>query len=264
MTGTRALPPCRGLMVVDAVAFSGNQSRWQPDLSAAVPELLGRAFARRDLSRIWENRRFPQSTGDGFYFGVDHTDVPYLVDPLLDALQEVLEEEDRRLRAQDRSLRLRLRAAIHLGAVPDGGDARAGVSAPTNETFRLLDSDAVRRAIKRSDPDVTLVAAIVSQRVFEDVVRAGYTSSLTPARFEPVTAEVVDKGFVAPAWLYVPKPSRAQSHPEPAVPARGGPQEPPVPQRPREATNSTQIHGNVGANISGGHINGGIHVGGDR
>ncbi|MDB5910578.1 MAG: hypothetical protein JWP34_4692, partial [Massilia sp.] len=132
MISTRALPPFRGIMTVDTVGFSRNPSKVLPDLSAVIPDLLGQAFDRCGLSEIWTARSFAQGTGDGYLFGVAHDHVPYLIHPLLDRLQQVLEEQDRLLRAQDRELRLRLRVAVNLGTVPDGGDARDGIGTPTN------------------------------------------------------------------------------------------------------------------------------------
>jgi hypothetical protein len=202
------LPSYRGIMAVDIASFSSGPSARLPDLSAVIPDILEMAFSRCALPGIWKSRRFPQATGDGYVFGVQPENVPFLIDPLLDRLQEVLEEQDRVLRARDRGLRLRLRASIHIGPVPDRGDERRDrIGTPTNDTFRLLDSTPVKGALTQSSPDVTLLAAIVSQRVYEDVIRAGYTG-LHPDSFNPVTADVPGKGFVQPGWMYVPRPSR--------------------------------------------------------
>ena len=167
-------------------------------------------------------------------------------DTLLDRLQSVLEEQDRLLRSQDRSLRLRLRVALHIGPVPDSGGWSDNIGTPTNDTFRLLDSQQIRRELDSSNPDITLLAAIVSQRVFEDVVRAGYTPDLPPDRFQPVIAEVTGKEFVQPAWMYVPKPSRAGK--VSSVTQQSGAPKSPV----DDASRGTTIHGNVGNSISGG------------
>jgi hypothetical protein len=112
MPNTQELPPCRAIMAVDTVKFSRNPSVHQPQLGAAIPALIGDAFERCGLSHIWTERRFPQSTGDGYVFGVPHEQAPFLLDPLLDQLQAVLEKHDRLLRSRDRSLRLRLRVAV--------------------------------------------------------------------------------------------------------------------------------------------------------
>ena len=248
MPATRELPPSRAIFAVDTEKFTRNPSARQPELSDAIPELLGNAFARCGLAEVWEARRFPQGTGDGYVFGVPEQHVPFLLDPLLDQLQEVLEEHDSRLRSQDRTLRLRLRVAIHMGSVPDSGERREGIGTPVNDTFRLLDSESIRQELGDSNPDLTLLAAIVSQRVFEDVVRAGFTPGLPPDRFRAVIAEVAGKEFVQPAWIYVPKPSQSSDRAlRQAVGQSSGDAEPTA-----DALGGTAIHGNVGNAITGG------------
>jgi hypothetical protein len=256
MTLTRRMPPFRGIMAVDAVGFSRNRSSDLPDLSASIPDLLARTFERCGLAEIWTTRRFPQGTGDGYLFGVAHDDAPYLIAPLLDELQTVLEEQNQVLQAKSRDLRLRLRVAVHLGSVPDQGDAHDGIGTPTNDTFRLLDSDVIRQALKDSNPDITLLAAIVSQRVFEEVVRAGYTSDLHPDRFEHVIAEVAGKDFAQPAWIYVPKRSQMSVTPTPTSEVPSPPAAPPA------DAGGTTIHGNVGNSFSGGSVGGNVQQNG--
>lgn len=51
------------------------------------------------------------------------------------------------------------------------------------------------------------MAAIVSQRIFDDVIRGGYVPAVPPDRLKQVTAEVPGKDFAEPAWIYVPRPS---------------------------------------------------------
>lgn len=216
------LPPYRGIFAVDAVKFTGNPSVRLPGLSERIPQVLGEAFGRCGLAKIWAARRFPQTVGDAYVFGVRPKHVPFLVHPFLDELQQVLQEEDARLRRIDRKLRMRLRASIHIGPVPDSGDAgRDRIGTPTNDTFRLLDSKPIKNAMDRTEPDVTLLAAIVSQRVFDDLVTAGYTAT-HPSQFEEVTAEVPDKDFKQSAWLYIPQNSSTGSSP-PTAPAQEAP-----------------------------------------
>jgi hypothetical protein len=100
---------------------------------------------------------------------------------------------------------------------------------PTNDTFRLLDSKPIREKMDSSNPDVTFLAAIVSQRVFEDVVRAGYTTDLHPDRLEHVIAEVEgirSAGMDIRAETFTPgklrTASRRRSNPDPQGCARTG------------------------------------------
>ncbi|MEU3169291.1 hypothetical protein [Streptosporangium sp. NPDC006930] len=210
-SSTRLLPPYRALLAVDIVKFSRAQGIYLGDMRQLIPQVLERAMSLSGLQEIWGSRRFPDSAGDDYVFGTDPKWLPLLISPLMGSLQIVLEEVDHELAARDRDLRLRLRAALHVGPVLDSGDPwRDRIGEPTVTTFRLLSSTVINNALKHSHPSVTQTAVIISQRVFEDVIRPGYTT-LHPSEFTPVTAEVPGKDFVEPAWLYVPRPSRSAS-----------------------------------------------------
>ncbi|GAA3362528.1 hypothetical protein [Saccharopolyspora gregorii] len=193
------LPPYRAVFAVDTKDFSLSPSAHQERLSRDIPQLLERALEQCGLSRLWQTKVFASSTGDGYYFGVDAMDTPFLVDPFLDELNEVLDEHDEVVRARDRALKLRLRASVHLGPVPE-----SGLSTSMNETHRLLDAEPVRRILTASDADVTYVAAILSQRVFTDVVRGGYVKKRA-SQFAANAVKV--KNFEDHAYLYTPKHS---------------------------------------------------------
>lgn len=202
------MPPYRAVLVVDMAKFSSIPSGWQPRMSAAVPTVLDAAFDRAGLAQVWKERLFPQGTGDGYIVAFETDHLPRLIHPLLPALQEVLEDQDRRLRAADRQLRMRLRASIHVGPLPGargaGQSPMDGIGKPMNDAHRLIDSLPVRAVLDRSNPDVTLVAAIISQRVYEDVVEARYTS-LHPHELSSALVKV--KEHESTGWLYVPRPS---------------------------------------------------------
>lgn len=259
MSVTHGLPRSRAIFAVDTEKFTRNPSARQPGLREAIPELLRAALATSGLAEVWDDRTFPQGTGDGVVFLVPEERAPFLLDPLLDTLQQVLEEYDRRLRSQDRNLRLRLRVAVNIGPVADADEQREAVGTPVNDTFRLLDSGSVRDELKHSNPDITLLAAIVSQRVFEDVVRGGFTPGLPPDRFRHVIAEVNGKEFAQPAWIYVPKPSR----PSDRAPQPGSLPHPSEGSTAGPAQSGTTIHGNVGRAITGGQFSGNVTMGGD-
>lgn len=249
---SQPLPPYRGILAVDAERFTRHPSSHLPGLSADIQEVLRTAFDRCGMPELWERRRFPQSTGDGCLFGVHPEMVPFLLHPFLYALHESLVDKDESLRAVDRGLRLRLRVSINIGPVPDSGDEiRDRIGAPMNTTFRLLDCTALKAALTATNPDVTLLAAIVAQRVFDDVVRGGYTPALHPDRFEPVTAEVPGKDFAEAAWLYVPHPSRTSGG-EALRKAGGSAADAPRPPRQErvylstsQQINADEIHGDI-------------------
>jgi hypothetical protein len=64
----------------------------------------------------------------------------------------------------------------------------------------------VKAVLAAASPQVTFVACIFSDRVFEDVIAAGY-AGLQPDRCLPVTATVDGKAFSQQAWLYLPEVS---------------------------------------------------------
>ncbi|MBQ6642924.1 MAG: hypothetical protein IJH84_18065 [Saccharopolyspora sp.] len=196
---SKQLPPYRAVFAVDVRDFSSSPSAHQEQLSKDIPQLLSLAFEQRELGRLWDNRVFGSSTGDGYYFGVDAVDTPFLVDPFLGELQEVLEAHDEVVRARSRDLRLRLRASVHIGPVPEAGPATA-----MNETHRLLDSEPVRAVLADSDPDVTFLAAILSERVYTDVVAGDYVKQ-RPSQFAKNALQV--KSYLGTGYLYTPKPS---------------------------------------------------------
>lgn len=247
---SRMLPPYRGILAVDTERFTGNPSARQPDLSAAVQEVLRGALERCGHLQIWEKRRFPQGTGDGYLFGVLPEVLPFLLSPFLGALHETLAEKDDSLRAINRGTRLRLRVSVNVGPVPDSGDElRDRIGDPMNTTFRLLDSSPIKNALKESNPDVTLMAVVVSQRVFDDIIRAGYTPALHPDQLMQVAAEVPGKDFAEPAWLYVPRPSRVASRNDKDTPAespeRPGRQGTPFYKNTGQQIVTEQVHGDI-------------------
>jgi class 3 adenylate cyclase len=247
---SQMLPPYRGILAVDTERFTRNPSAHQPDLSAAVQEVLRGALERCGHLQIWQQRRFPEGTGDGYMFGVLPEMLPFLLSPFLGALHETLAEKDDSLRAINRGTRLRLRVSVNVGPVPDSGDEmRDRIGDPMNTTFRLLDSSPVRNALKESNPDVTLMAVIVSQRVFDDVIRAGYTPALHPDQLMQVTAEVPGKDFAEPAWVYVPHPSRVTSRNDKDTPAespgRPGRQGAPFYKNTGQQIITEQVHGDI-------------------
>jgi hypothetical protein len=197
------LPPYTAILVVDATGYSTRASAQQTELNEAVERVLEAAFAGAGLGGAWRDRRFAAHTGDGYIVGLPAEILPRLVHPLLSELQAQLHGWNRGLRTGQP--RLRLRASIHVGPLPHRGRSSDGVGRPMTDTHRLLDSDAARRALAEAHEEVTFLAAIVSRRVFEDVVEGGY-SGLHPSQFTKVVA--MAKGFVEVAYVHVPKPSR--------------------------------------------------------
>ncbi len=197
------LPPYRGVLVVDTKNFGSNTDPGQAVLAEMIHDVLNVAFERAGLGHVWRDALFPHNTGDGFGVGFDTRHLPAVVSRLFDTLQDVLSERDARLRAQDRRLRLRMRASLNVGPVrePEGGTAEA-VGSTVITTHRLLDAEPVREVLTRSDPDQTFLSVALSQRVFEDVLASGF-ATLPASRVVPRLVQV--KEYAGTVYLYVPK-----------------------------------------------------------
>jgi hypothetical protein len=265
-THSRPLPPYRGILAVDAKDFTGRPAIEHEDVSRAVPALLETALARAQLRDLWDDRRFPASTGDGYVFGFDPARMPFVIHPLLFTLQEVLADYNV---LSHGALPIRLRASLHVGPLPDTGDEFGGNGTARNDTHRLLDSRPVKAVLASHRENVTHVAAILSDRCYEDAVAGGYTGR-HPDHFVEVAATVEGKPFSQRAWIYVPQPS-GPLYEEPAnagVIAPAAPDAAPAPAneggKVRQVRNSAP-NGNINTGtVHGGQSVGNHHVAGDH
>ncbi|GIE27436.1 hypothetical protein Ait01nite_004810 [Actinoplanes italicus] len=199
---TADLPDLTAILVVDAEKFSRHDDRQQDELARLIPEVLEDACHRCGLEELWEQRMFPDSTGDGYLIGFPPAFLTRLIDRYFDSLQKVLAEKADRLRA--RQMRLRMRLSVHLGParVLDGVDSPVGTAMIT--THRLVDAGPLRVLLDRSDPDATLLAVALSERVMTDVVTAGHTRRLKSSQFVECPLEIAGKAFKTTAFLHVP------------------------------------------------------------
>lgn len=200
---SRFLPPYRGIVAVDAKDFTGYPAVEHGIISAAIPQLLRTSFEQAGVPEVWRDRRFPNSTGDGYVFGFDPAAMPFVIHPWLSTLQEVLTEFNVHSMG---AVRIRLRVSLHIGPLPDAGEEYDGNGTPRNDTHRLLDSKPVKAILAASSENITQVAAILSDRCYQDAVAGGYTGR-HPDHFIEVPATVEGKRFAQQAWLYVPAPS---------------------------------------------------------
>lgn len=202
---SKDLPEYRGIVAFDARGFTELPGRLHQPLSGLIPQLVERAFAAVGLSQVWQEPPFFGPTGDGFAIGVPTRVLPVLVHPFVPELQRVLTRHNHERRAGE--ARVQLRVSINVGPVQDGPNQYLGGNGTArNDTHRLLDSVPVKAVLAASSPDVTFVAAIISDRVYQDVVLEGY-AGLHPDRLIEVPASVPGKSFAQRAWLYVPEPS---------------------------------------------------------
>jgi len=201
---TVELPDIVAIMVVDTKGFSQHNDIQQDELTVLIPEVLEEACRRCGLEDLWEGRRFPDSTGDGYIIGFSPSFLPRVIDRYFDALQDELAMKLPRLKARD--MRLRMRLSLDLGPARLLGDERVGspVGNAMIATHRLVDAEPLRRLLDDSDPEVTLLAVALSQRVMEDVVAAGHTRRRVASEFVEAPVEMAKKGFAATAYLHVP------------------------------------------------------------
>ncbi|WP_447007736.1 hypothetical protein ACRAKI_15245 [Saccharothrix isguenensis] len=256
------LPPYRAVLVVDTKEFGANSDPGQAHLVEVVPDVVALAFERAGLGRVWQEALFPHNTGDGFGIGFDTRHLPAVVSGFFDALQDVLAERDARLRARDRGLRLRMRASLNVGPVREAGPggAAAVVGNAVITTHRLLDAQPVRDVLTRSDPDQTFLSVALSQRVFDDVLAAGY-ATLSASRVVPRFVRI--KEYSGTVYLYVPKPSGdllshgIAEYQQDLDAAQAVQQAPATPSG--TVTTNIMSGSNAGTAIQVGHLHGGLH-----
>lgn len=224
---SRPLPPYRALFAVDAKDFTGLPAAQHGPVSRLIPELVDQALERAGLHDLRDAKRFPANTGDGVVFGFDPAFLPFVLWPFVQVLDETLGAYNQ----QSVGPRIRLRASVHVGPLPDAGEPGDGNGTARNDTHRLLDSRPVKAILAAASEQVTHLAAIISDRVYEDVVLGAYTG-LHPERCIEVPATVEGKNFAQRAWLYVPSPSGSlvragvpvREESGPPSPGQGGPE----------------------------------------
>ncbi|WP_170837801.1 hypothetical protein [Streptomyces sp. TP-A0874] len=199
---SRSLPPYRALFAVDAKDFTGLPAVMHGPVSQLIPQLVDLSLERAGLIELRDAKRFPANTGDGVVFGFDPVHLPFVLWPFLRVLDQVLDGHNR----GSKGPRIRLRASVHVGPLPDSGTLGDGNGTARNDTHRLLDSRPVKAILAAASEETTHLAVIISQRVHEDVVAAGY-SGLHPDQCIEVPATVEGKNFAQQAWLHIPSPS---------------------------------------------------------
>ncbi|MFF7457917.1 hypothetical protein [Kitasatospora sp. NPDC008115] len=198
----RRLPDDLAVVVLDQVAFTQRPGADQAELSALTSRLTDEALSGAGLESVRDNKLFFRDTGDGLVFGCS----PGYLAGLLDRFLPRLETTIARHNATPGKTPLRMRLAIARGPLPIGVGPGDGNGTARNEAHRLVDAEVLKWVMGVASPDVTVLAAIISDRVYQDVVASRY-SALHPARFVRVIATVPGKTFRAPAWIHVPVPS---------------------------------------------------------
>ncbi|MFC6880510.1 hypothetical protein [Actinomadura yumaensis] len=187
----------RLLLAVDIQGYSARTPLLQLQAQTDLRDVLERAAADTSLDRrLW----FQQVSGDGELDVLpDDADIAHVVGCFATAMERALADLNRTA-APERRLRVRL--ALHYGTLILGEPASFGPAgnAPV-VVSRLLDARPLRRAlVARADRDLAL---IVSDRLFEDIVRSGLCA-LPPEDFQAIRTTV--KGVLYQGHVYDPAP----------------------------------------------------------
>lgn len=204
---SRKLPDYTAILAVDAKGFTELPAVRHAPVSEMISSTVDQALVAAGLGDLKDNRLFSANTGDGVVLGFAPARLPHVLWPFLDILDGMLAQRNGSVGAP----RLRLRASVNVGPLPVSGAAGDGNGTARNDTHRLLDSRELKELLVSSDEETTHLVAIISQRVYEDVVLGGYTG-LPPDRCARITATVAGKDFEQVAWTYVPSPSEAAGH----------------------------------------------------
>lgn len=194
-------PERRILVCVDMESYSRRDNVLQHRAQSAFTRILNEATAELGLSRVnWQI----QQGGDGelaiLPAGANERRIVTRLTPIIDRL---LREYNTGLAPE---AKVRLRVAIHQGLVHLDG-ANGFPSEAVVHVCRLADAPALKETLRRFRG--AAVALIVSDAIFQDVIR--HYRDLRPEQFARVSATIPDKGFDAPAWIYVPGENAAQS-----------------------------------------------------
>ncbi|MEV5750169.1 hypothetical protein AB0L00_20305 [Actinoallomurus sp. NPDC052308] len=179
----------RLVLAIDVEKYSTRDARGQLRAQTDLRNILSLAARDVGLDRsLW----YEQVSGDGELAVLpEDVDVSLVVGDFTRRLEAILGEFNRE---RGGGGRLRLRVALHHGTLTPGPFGPAG-DAPI-VVSRLLNAKPLRRLL--ADQQHRDVALIVSQTLFQDVVRTGFCC-LDPCDFEPVRVNakgVLYHGFV--------------------------------------------------------------------
>ncbi len=199
-------PHRRVLVVADMESYSKRNNVLQYRAQLAFRRIMDEATTEVGLARVdW----LIQQGGDGelaiLPAGTSERTVAAKLAPVADRL---LREHNQGLAPE---AKVRLRLAVHQGLVHLDG-ANGFPSDAVVHVCRLADSPQLKQAL-RDFPDAN-VALAVSDSLYREVIE--HYRDLRPDHFARTRAEIVDKGFSATAWIYVPgENATASASPQP-------------------------------------------------
>ncbi|MFL6128526.1 MAG: hypothetical protein ACJ73E_05625 [Mycobacteriales bacterium] len=182
----------RSFLYADIERSTDRDNRARPVIRAALYEVLQTAFAESGID--WSECS-PLDRGDAVLVLVPSTvDKVLLVDPLLSRLQVAVHQHNS-LAGPD--ARIRLRVGLNAGEVTHDEEGWSGDD--LDATFRLTESDVLRRVLARNERSGIAVA--FAPVFYDGVVRHGYG----PADLvfvHPVDISHRDRSYGA--WIWVP------------------------------------------------------------
>lgn len=182
MSYTNGFDSCRLtyrlVLAVDVEKYSARDAREQLRAQNELHRIL--SAAARDVG-LDQRQWYEQVSGDGELVVLpEDVDVSVVVGDFTSCLEMILGEYNGQV-VDGIGRRLRLRVALHHGTLTPGPFGPAG-DAPI-VVSRLLDAEPLRRLLaEQQDRDLAL---IVSQSLYQDVVRTGFCS-LDPDEFHAV------------------------------------------------------------------------------
>lgn len=163
-------PVYRSIVAVDLENSTGRSNPVKGELRRAIYDLLERVM---DAVPISADHLEPLTDrGDGVLLLIrPHDDVPktVLLDRFIPLLTELLVE--RNAKVGNPARQIRLRAVVHAGEIHS--DSRGFYGEAIDVAIRLLDSEALRSALRRlPDP----LALVVSDEIHSGIVAHGYVN----------------------------------------------------------------------------------------
>ncbi|MHA5049071.1 SAV_2336 N-terminal domain-related protein [Streptomyces sp. SD15] len=188
-----ALQYC-AILVVDAANFGRHTTPYTPHVRRTMYEAVDRALEAAGAGTLTALDTIDR--GDGF-IRLFPPDAPHvtLVTAIMSRLQAELVELHRREKALGTGDELRLRIALHTGAVVR--DAHGWAGADLNTASRLVDSQPLRAALDAGTRSPFALA--ISDRMYGELVR---TPQETGTAFRAVRVRSKDR--VLTAWIHVP------------------------------------------------------------
>jgi hypothetical protein len=200
-------PVHRSIVAIDLEGSTTRTNLVKGELRRAMYDLLGRALEAVSIAD--SHLEQPADRGDGVLLLIrPHDDVPKaaLLDRLIPQLSGLLTEYN--AAAAQPALRMRLRAVVHAGEVH--GDDKGFYGEAIDIAIRLLDSAAVKRALKEAESPLVLV---VSEEIYYGIVVHGYVDD---GGYRPAVRVRV-AGKQHRGWVHVPGVSEPASALGPAA-----------------------------------------------